>query len=48
MDCYDCTAYSAESADRIEYMRAKHPALFSEYQIRASGLKSALEGAING
>lgn len=42
MDCYDCTAYHKESADRIEYTRQHHPVLFQEYRKR----KDALIGAI--
>lgn len=42
MDCYDCTAYRADSADRIALMRERHPTLYAEYAIR----KTALDGAI--
>lgn len=43
MDCYDCTAYRADSADRIALMRSRHPTLYAEYAIR----KTALDGAIS-
>ena len=43
MDCYDCTAYRADSADRIAQMRSRHPTLYAEYAIR----KTALGGAIS-
>ena len=42
MDCYDCTAYRADSHDRIEYMRQKHPILFKAYETRSDALKTAL------
>ena len=43
MDCYDCTAYRADSADRIALMRSRHPTLYAEYALR----KTAIDGAIN-
>ena len=44
MDCYDCTAYRAESADRIEFMRG-NAKLFEEYEKRNSALNAALKAA---
>lgn len=42
MDCYDCTAYAAESKDRIDYTKANHPTMYAEYEIRNQALKGAL------
>ena len=46
MDCYDCTAYQAEGADRVEFMRERHPQLFAEYQDRLQGLNAALSQSL--
>lgn len=53
MDCYDCTAYHAESADRIEFMRLRHPELFERYIERRAKLEQVVresfkEGGFNG
>jgi len=42
MDCYDCTAFSKESQDRIAHMKAAHPILFREYEARKARLDHAL------
>lgn len=42
MDCYDCTAFTADSVDRISYTKANHPMLYAEYETRNQALKSAL------
>lgn len=42
MDCFDCTAFSSDSKDRIEYARLKYPELHNLYKIRNDALKSAL------
>lgn len=46
MDCYDCTAYRAESGDRIEFMRNKHPALYEAYATRTTALNNALQESL--
>lgn len=48
MDCYDCTAYRKESADRVDYMRTTHPVLYEHYSERSNALNTALQEAING
>lgn len=45
MDCYDCTAYTKESQDRIGYMETHHPVLFQEYKVRKDQLDQALSEA---
>ncbi len=45
MDCYDCTAYVKESADRIEYMQAKHPYFFDKFRAARDALNSAIQEA---
>jgi 3'-phosphoadenosine 5'-phosphosulfate sulfotransferase (PAPS reductase)/FAD synthetase len=47
MDCYDCTAYRKDSADRIEYMKRNHPELFAEYETRALKVDAALREAMS-
>lgn len=42
MDCYDCTAYSEHSADRIEWTRLRHPKLHAEYAANKKLLDSAI------
>lgn len=46
MDCYDCTAYRADSADRIALMRDRHPALYAEYEVRKTALDRAIHEAM--
>lgn len=48
MDCYDCTAYRADSADRVALMRDRHPAMFAEYAARRDALNAALSSANEG
>jgi phosphoadenosine phosphosulfate reductase len=48
MDCYDCTGFSAQSKDRIEYTKEQHPALYAEYAVRKSALDAALKQAMEG
>lgn len=45
LDCYDCTGYARDSADRIEWMRHAHPAMYVVYALRANALARALESA---
>jgi phosphoadenosine phosphosulfate reductase len=42
MDCYDCTAFAAESRDRVDYTRHNHPALYAAYEGRKTLLNDAL------
>ncbi len=44
LDCYDCTAYVKDSADRIEYTKKYHPVFFQAYENRMNKLKSAIQG----
>lgn len=46
MDCYDCTAYAAESKDRVSYTLAHHPGLYQEYATRKYALNSALSQSL--
>jgi len=48
MDCYDCTAYRADSADRVALMRERHPEMFAEYATRRDALNAALASANEG
>lgn len=47
LDCYDCTAYAAHSADRIAWTEEAHPDLYSKYLARMTALKSALAETAN-
>lgn len=47
MDCYDCTAYRMDSADRVAFMREHHPGLYAKYQQRKALLDGALTQAMN-
>lgn len=40
MDCFDCTAFAENSADRAAYMKAKHPEKYAEYKLRLEELTS--------
>jgi phosphoadenosine phosphosulfate reductase len=42
LDCYDCTAYLNNSADRVAYTKEKHPKLYEEYKISMDRLKTAV------
>ncbi len=42
MDCYDCTAYTSHSVDRVAYTRLHHPALYGEYASAMMVLNSAV------
>lgn len=46
LDCYDCTAYRAESHDRIAWMREKHPVMYEVYRSRYVALSTALLQAL--
>lgn len=42
LDCYDCTAFRANSKDRIEFTRENHPAFYSAYKERMDTINEAL------
>lgn len=42
LDCYDCTAYKADSADRIRWTRDTHPKFYEEYRTRENAVNEAL------
>lgn len=42
MDCYDCTAFLAQSIDRAEWTRVRWPELHSRYLARLSQVAEAL------
>lgn len=46
MDCYDCTAYAAESKDRIIFTKETHPSLYNEYAVRKEALTGALRQSL--
>ena len=46
MDCYDCTAYSHESKDRIVFMQKNHPKLFNIYKKRKDILNIAISNEL--
>lgn len=45
MDCFDCTAYRKECADKTAYMRERHPGLYEQYKVRSDALDAALLAA---
>lgn len=47
MDCYDCTAYAAHSADRVQWMKNRHPVLYADYRKTLGKLHAALTPAMN-
>lgn len=46
LDCYDCTAYRKDSADRVEWMQKAHPVFFASYEARKNTLDQALREAL--
>lgn len=42
MDCYDCTAFKAETKDRVAYTAKHHPPLHEAYMRRARSLDFAI------
>lgn len=47
VDCYDCTAYRRETADKVAFLRARHPDLYAEYKDRADVLHYVLHQELN-
>lgn len=48
LDCYDCTAYSKQTLDVVQFCKDKHPDLYEKYRARKDELKSAVKEALNG
>lgn len=46
MDCYDCTAFAAETADRVAFTRQRHHELFAQYRARKDQINAALKEAM--
>lgn len=46
LDCYDCTAFRAESADRIAWTKERYPEMFAAYEVRRVALDGALKQAM--
>lgn len=46
MDCYDCTAFAGETADRVAFTRERHPDLFAQYRARKDQINAALREAM--
>ena len=42
MDCYDCTAYTHDNRDRVEWMATKHPDLHEAYMRRKRAVDYAI------
>lgn len=47
MDCFDCTAFAGQSADRAAYMRERHPEKYDEYRARLGELTSTFRAALS-
>jgi phosphoadenosine phosphosulfate reductase len=47
LDCYDCTAFMAHSADRVAWTKDKYPAFHSEYLVRRAALQSVCAETID-
>lgn len=47
LDCYDCTAYTKESQDRVAWTQQAHPDYAAAYHQRATALASCLEEALH-
>lgn len=45
LDCYDCTAYRTDSADRVAWTKREHPVFFAAYEARNNKLTAALAEA---
>lgn len=46
MDCYDCTAFASETADRVAFTRERHPDLYAQYRVRKDQINAALREAM--
>lgn len=43
LDCYDCTAFTKSSKDRIEYTKETHPEFHAQYLARMESIRQALK-----
>ena len=48
LDCYDCTAFTKESTDRIAYTKKYHPRFYAEYAARKAKVDESINQALNG
>ena len=46
LDCYDCTGFMKDSADRVEWTKANHPELYDKYELNMSKLKGTISPII--
>lgn len=46
LDCYDCTAFSAHSQDRLAWTKQRHPALYAAYATKQNAICDAIKEAI--
>lgn len=42
LDCYDCTAFLGDSADRVAWTKLKYPEFYAKYAAKMADLKTAL------
>jgi 3'-phosphoadenosine 5'-phosphosulfate sulfotransferase (PAPS reductase)/FAD synthetase len=42
MDCYDCTAFTGHSFDRVQWMKSKHPLMYQDYRSKLNSLNEAV------
>jgi phosphoadenosine phosphosulfate reductase len=47
LDCYDCTAYSEDSQDRIDWTHRQYPQFHAAYQARREALDGVLLEALS-
>lgn len=48
LDCYDCTAFMAQSIDRIAWMKERYPVQYVSYATRANAITDCLAEALQG
>lgn len=48
MDCYDCTAFGSETADRVSFTQERYPEFHREYLDRAQAVQFAVRSALGG
>ncbi len=46
LDCYDCTAFSKESTDRIEWTKKRYPEFYAAYAVRNTAVLHAIQEAL--
>lgn len=42
LDCYDCTGFMKDSADRVKWTKVNHPELYDKYALNMSKLKGTI------